>query len=118
MHRGRRVEELGEVRHAADLRDALAVLQPRADLHHVDRLAHRPQLDGRLEDAPVRFAVEVLRPEELEHFVERHGVEHHRGEDRGLGVEIIGRNATIDDQRLHEFCASFPHAFPRHHSGE
>ncbi len=111
--RRRRVEQLGHVRHAADLRDAVAVLQPRADLHDVDRLPDGAKLDRRLEDAPVRLGVKVLGLEELEHFVERAPVEHDGRQNRRFGVEIVRRNAPFDDQGLHDFCACFSHVFPR-----
>ena len=57
---GRRVEDLRQVAGAADLREALAVLQPALDLEDVDRVARLLELEAGLEDAPVRLRVEVL----------------------------------------------------------
>ena len=94
----RGVQHFGEVRAAADLREALSVLQDARDLHDVDRLRALLQLEGRFEDAAMRFRVEVLGLEE-DHFVERERIDHDRGEHSGLGVEIVRRNAAVDDRR-------------------
>ena len=89
--RGRRVDELHEVRGAADLREALAIAEPRGDGRHVDGRADERELDGGLEDARVRVAVEVLGLQDLEDAVERVAIEQHGREDGGFGVEIVDR---------------------------
>ncbi len=88
-HGGRRVGELGQVARPADLRELLAIAEPRGHRDDVDRRAQRGEVVRGLEDLAVGVAVEMLGLEDLEHAVEGLAAEEHGGEHRGLGVEVV-----------------------------
>ena len=113
-HRRRGEQHLRDVRHPSYLREPLAIAQPRRDLHAVHRLPLLPELDAGLVDAPVRLRVEVLRLQELEHAVERRGIDHDGAEERLLRLEIVRRHAPLERGRnFHGLDPACPHLVHR-----
>jgi hypothetical protein len=102
---GRRVQDLGQVRHTADLHEPIAAPKPCPDLYDIDRLRRVAEFEARLEDPAVCLGLEVFGPQEIAHSVERERIDHDRREDGRLCVEIVRRHPTIHREwalhRLH-----------------
>ena len=92
--RGRRDErrQLVDPLAAAGALELAALLELVDERDRVDRLAARVERERRAVDLRVALAVEVARVEDLADRPDRTRGEHHRAEDRLLGVEILRRD--------------------------
>ena len=77
------------------------------DGDRVDRFAGGEQVADRLRDADVRFPVKVVRPKCFENLADRRFREHHRPENRLLGLEVVRRYASGYGRRV--ICESRRH---------
>ena len=106
---GRVGQALGE---ACDVGNATARGQGAAPLQlvgrgqEIDVSVFAGQVGKRLEDQPVRFRVEVVGPDRIDHAVEAVGVGQHSAKDRPLRrlagrdpEHLGGRTATVDITR-------------------
>ena len=95
---GRRSTTPGRARRARGSRTGRRLLELAAPLElvderdRVDRLALRVEVERRPVDLRVALAVEVARREDFADRPDRAGGEHHRAEDRLLGIEILRRD--------------------------
>ena len=92
--RGRRDErgELVDADPPAHVLELASLLELVDERDRVDGLAPGVQRERRAVDLRVALAVEVARVEDLADRPDRAGGEHHRPEDRLLGLEVLRRN--------------------------
>src|SRR5436190_1429803 len=92
--RGHEGRELVDAFLAADLREVTAFVELVGDGDRVDGLSVLVELDRREIDARVRLAVEVAGIDDAARCLDRRPGQHHRPENRLLGVEILRRERS------------------------
>ena len=101
--RARRHErrELVDAHLAADVIELAALVQLVDERDRVDRLALRVERERGSIDPRVALPVVLapVRGQNVAHGGDRRRRQHHRAEDRLLGVEILRRNLRLDDRR-------------------
>jgi hypothetical protein len=85
-------DELGDVEVAPHVLEERAPLQLLDGRDRIDGIAPAVDLPERVEDLRVRRGVEIGRPHDLDDVGDGLGREHHRPEDRLLGLEVVRRD--------------------------
>ncbi len=82
---------------AADVLELASLVELVGERDRVDGLALRVEAEGRAVDLGVALAVELaaVARQDLAHRGDRARREHHRAEDRLLGVEVLRRDVDI-----------------------
>ena len=91
--RDRGVDERAQVGRSADLREASAGAKRLGQREKIDDPLAPRKIEDRLEDFPVRLAVEVFLSEKIRHTVDRAFVDQHRPEYGGLGFGAVRGDA-------------------------
>ena len=97
--RGDEGRELVQADTAADVLELAPLLQLVRERDRVHRLALRVEREGGAVDLRVGLPVEVLRVEDLADGSDRARGEHHRPEDRLLGLEVLRRDGRVRRDR-------------------
>ena len=93
--RGDEGRQLVQAHAAADVLELAPLLEHVGERDRVDRLALRVERERGAVDLRVRLAVEVARVEDLADGADRAGRDHHRAEDRLLGLEVLRGNGRV-----------------------
>ncbi len=90
--RGYQGGELVQADPAPDVIELAPLLQLVGQRDRVDRLALRVEREGGAVDLRVRLPVEIARVDDLAHGPDGAGGDHHRSQNRFLGLEVLGRD--------------------------